>query len=63
VQIAVDTSQCEIVEVIVAAMFPRKNMFDVQGSQRRLVLVQSAILATKICPTANLVSCSDIHAG
>jgi hypothetical protein len=63
VQIAVDTSQCEVAEVIAPAVFSRKNMFDVQGCQRRLVLMQSAILTTKIRPAANQVSRGGVHAG
>jgi hypothetical protein len=63
VQIAVDTSQREIVEVVAPAVFPRQNMLNMQGGQRRLVLMQSAILATEICPAANLASHGGIHAG
>ena len=63
VQIAVDARQCEIVEIIAPAVFPRKNMLDMQGGQWRLILMQSAILATEICPVANPASRGGVHAG
>ncbi len=62
-QIAVDAGQSKVAEVVTSAMFPRKDMLDMQGSQGRLILVQTTILATEICPLANLVSRGGIHAG
>jgi len=62
-QVAVDASQREIVEVIAPAVFSRQNMLDVQGGQGRLVLMQSAILATETCPVANVASRGGVHAG
>jgi hypothetical protein len=61
VQIAVDTSQREVVEIIVSAVFSRPNVFDVQGSQRRLILIQSTILAAAISSPANMLSRGEIH--
>jgi hypothetical protein len=62
VQIAVYASQCKIVEIIASAMLPRKNVFDVQSGQRRLILMQTAILAAKSCSATNLTSRGSIHA-
>jgi hypothetical protein len=63
VQIAVNASQRKIVKVVTSAMFSWKNMLDMQSGQRRLVLMQSAILASEVCPAANLTSHGGVHAG
>ena len=44
-EITVDTSQREIVEIIAAAMSSRTDMFDMKRSQRGILLVKLAVIA------------------
>lgn len=47
VKIAVDACEAEVGLVIGAAMLAWTDMLDVQGGQRRVILVQTAILTPK----------------
>jgi hypothetical protein len=46
VKITVNASQSQIVEIITTAVEFRENVLDVQDCQRRVVLMQLAVLAT-----------------
>ncbi len=45
VEVAVDTGECDVVAVIVAAMRLRDNVLKVKWHQRKIILAELAVLA------------------
>ena len=56
VQIAIDAGKSKVVEVIASAMSLWNDVFDVQGGQRRIILMKTTILASVSRTLANLGS-------
>ena len=52
-QIAIDARKSEILVVVCPAMLLRVDMFDLQSGERRIVLMQASILATRVGPLPN----------
>ena len=56
VQIAIDTGESKVLEIIGAAMNLRNDMFDVKCGQRRIILMQTTIFASILGAFADSVS-------
>jgi hypothetical protein len=61
VEITIDASQRQIVEIIAAAMAFRNNVFDMEGSQRGVHLMEAAVFAAITGALTNPGSGSLIH--
>jgi hypothetical protein len=55
-KIAIDARQGEVGQVVSAAMAPRNDMFDVELSQGRVILAQTAVFATMPGSFSNFIS-------